>query len=106
VTHSLTVALIAVIAVRLAGSVWYPIFVARLIPGSGVPWRPLALSAVLLPASVALGPIVESGSLLLKAALALAWLALAGLTVWLGIVPRSMLTALLSRSGKSEPGAD
>ncbi|WP_313675213.1 oligosaccharide flippase family protein [Mycolicibacterium sp.] len=105
-THSLTVALIAVIAARMAGSVMYPIFVARLIPGSGVPWRPVVLSVILLPASVALGPIVEDGSVLLKAALALAWLAMAGLTVWLGIVPRSMVSALLSRSRKSEPVDD
>lgn len=96
ITHNLGVALAAVIAVRLVSNVAYPVLVARAIPRSAVPFRPVILAATLLALSFGIGPLIESGAPLVKAGLAVVWLALAGAAGWLGLIPRSTVHALLS----------
>jgi hypothetical protein len=96
-SHDLTVALLAVIAVRLIANLAYPVLVARSIPGSGVGARGLLLAFALLIVSAALGPTVRAGGPVTVAVVAVAWLTLAAAAVWCGLLPRDMLRSLLSR---------
>jgi O-antigen/teichoic acid export membrane protein len=98
-THNLAVALVAVIVLRLASNVAYPVLVARSIPESAIPWRPGLLAAALLLLSFGIGPLVQSGEPLVRAALAVGWVILAGAAAWAGLVPRTTVQALLTRRG-------
>jgi O-antigen/teichoic acid export membrane protein len=98
-THDLAVALVAVIVCRLASNVTYSLFVARSIPGSAVPRRPLILAGALLAVSFGIGPLVQSGELPVRAGVAVGWVVLAGAAAWSGLVPRTTVQALLTRRG-------
>lgn len=101
-THSLVVALVAVIVVRLISNVTYPVLVARAIPGSAVAWRPVTLAGALLVLSFGIGPLIESGAPPMKAGLAVVWLVLASAAGWFGLVPRTTVQALLNRRAHPE----
>ena len=101
VTHSLAVALVAVIVFRLASNVAYPVFVARSIPASGVPWRPVLLAAALLVTSFGIGLLAQSSSPLVFAALAVGWILLATGAAWAGLVPRNTVRALITKRGSA-----
>lgn len=96
-THSLVVAFAAVIVVRLPCNVVYAMLVARSIPGSAVPRRPVVLAVMLLTLSVGIGPLAQSSGLLAKAGLAMGWVLLAGAAAWCGLVPRSTVRGLIGR---------
>jgi O-antigen/teichoic acid export membrane protein len=97
VTHDLAVALVAVIVVRLVCNVAYPMFVARSIPQSAVPWRPVILAGALLVVSFIIGPLTQSGETLVRSGLTVGWVSLAGVVAWSGLVPRNTVRALLTR---------
>jgi hypothetical protein len=99
-TGDLALALVAVIAVRLVSNVAYPMFVARAIPGSSVPRRSVFLAGLLLVLSFGIGPMVDSGELLVGAGLAAGWLVLAGIAAWSGLIPRTTVRALITRRGE------
>jgi O-antigen/teichoic acid export membrane protein len=98
-THDLAVALVAVIVLRLGSNVAYPLFVARSIPLSAVPWRPVILAGAVLVLSFGIGPVVQSGAQPVKAGLAVGWVLLIGAAAWCGLVPRTTVRALLTRQG-------
>lgn len=99
VTHSLVAALVAVIAIRMVSNVAYPVLVMRSIPGSGIPLRPALLAAALLTLSFAIGPLVQYGEPPIKAGFAVGWTIVAGAAAWFGLIPRTTVRELLSRSG-------
>lgn len=101
-THNLAIALVAVIVLRLLSNVAYPVFVARAIPGSAIPWRPVILAAGLLLLSFGIGPLVQQGELPVVSALVVGWVLLAVVASSLGLIPRATVQALLSR-GSSPP---
>lgn len=95
-THDLVTTLIVVICLRLLSNVAFPVLVARAIPGSGLPRRPLLMAAALLGLSLLLAPMIEDGALPIKIA-ALAWLVGAVAASWFGLVPKDAVRALLAR---------
>ncbi|WP_328351419.1 oligosaccharide flippase family protein [Mycobacterium sp. NBC_00419] len=99
ISHSLAVALVAVIVPRLAGNVAYAVLVARSIPGSAVPWRPVVLAVGFLAFSFGVGSLTGIGDLLAKVGVILIWLLVAGAAAWFGLLPRTTVRALLTRSG-------
>jgi O-antigen/teichoic acid export membrane protein len=103
-THDLDVALVAVITLRLISNVVYPVLVARSIPDSAVRWRPMLIAGALLIVSFGIGPLVETGQLLVKTGLGVAWVLLAGAAAWFGLVPRTTVQAILSRGEPTSPG--
>jgi O-antigen/teichoic acid export membrane protein len=96
-SHDLAVALGAVIVVRMVSNVAYPIFVARAIPGSAVPWRPMLLAVALLAVSLGIGTVARNGESAITAGLAVAWILAAVATAWCGLVPRTTVQALFAR---------
>jgi O-antigen/teichoic acid export membrane protein len=100
-THQLAVAFVAVIVLRLASNVAYPLFVARSIPGSAVPWQPVILGGALLVLSFGIGPMAQGGTPLVTAGLAVGWLLLAGAAAWSGLVPRTTVRAIFAREGSA-----
>jgi O-antigen/teichoic acid export membrane protein len=101
VTDSLVVALVAVILLRLACNVAYPVLVARSVPGSAIPWRAAVLAGALLVISFGIGPLAQAGDAPVRAAVVVGWLVLAGAAAWFGLVPRATVQALLTRRGSA-----
>lgn len=95
-TGDLTATLLVVIALRLLSNVVFPLLVARAIPGSGLPRRPVVMAIALLTLSLLLAPMIEDGALPIRMAL-LVWLAAAIATSWFGLVPKDSVQALLAR---------
>lgn len=95
-SHDLTVALVAIIVVRMVSNVAYPVFVARAIPGSALPWRTVSLAAALLATSLLIGSLSHGSGPTVIAALAVGWVLLAGAAAWAGLVPRATVRELVS----------
>ncbi|MDT5066241.1 MAG: hypothetical protein QOK02_2396 [Mycobacterium sp.] len=96
-SHELAVALVAVIVVRMVSNVAYPLFVARAIPGSAVPWRAVLLASALLVLSLGIGTVARNEESSITAGLAVAWILAAVAASWCGLVPRTTVQALFAR---------
>lgn len=101
-THSLPISLTSVIAMRMASNLSYPVMVKRAIPGSAVPLRPRLLAMAFLLVSLATGAGLQSGALGVQAGAAGAWAAAFGAVLWLGLLPRETVAALLKGSERKE----
>ncbi|BBY49383.1 hypothetical protein MARA_28510 [Mycolicibacterium arabiense] len=97
VSQDIATALVAIIVMRLVSNVAYPVFVGRSIPGSAVPWPPVILSGVLLIVSYGIGVLTQSGSFAANSALAVGWIALAGIVSWCGLLPKATVRAFIDR---------
>jgi O-antigen/teichoic acid export membrane protein len=103
-SHNLAVALIAVIVVRLICNVTYPIFVARAIPGSGVPGSTMIVGSSLLVLSFGAGQLLMADlGTAAQVGIVAVWVVFAMAAAWFGLMPRSTLRALLTRR-TSSPG--
>ena len=100
-THDLKWALIATIIARMASNVTYPIFVRRAIPASAVPRSSVLLGVALLIASFGAGLLLADSEASVGMAVAAGWLLIAVVTAWTGLLPRSILQALLTRRSPS-----
>ena len=98
-SHQLAVSLLSVIGVRLICNIAYPFLVARAVPGSGLPIRPVALAVLILVVSIVIGRLPQS-EVLTQAALAVCWLLMAAGMCWLGLVPKETVRALVKRQPK------
>lgn len=97
-SHHLAVALLAVIAMRMVSNVAYPILVARSIPGSSVPRRPVILATFVLALSFGVGAWGQDVEPLARIALATGWILLVGAAAWFGLLPRATVRAILNRA--------
>lgn len=101
VTRDLAVALGSIVAVRMVANVAYPILVARAIPGSGIPLRPVALGTALLLASLGIGSVDHGGGLTALAGATVVWALLALAATAGGLLPHGTVRALLTRQSSS-----
>lgn len=98
VSHDVAVALLAIIGFRMVSNVAYPYLVARSVPGSAVPWRTVGAAAVLLLVSFVIGTLLHGDRLSTVVGGVVCWLVLAAAAGWAGLIPRTTLRALLSRT--------